>query len=78
MECSERPWPGMSLVEVVREVDPVLPIIFVARFDPELRREARRLAVDFMVTSPPNLDVLCRAAQELAPLLPDGDTHVRH
>ena len=45
MECSERPWPGMSLVEVVREVDPVLPIIFVARFDPELRREARRLAV---------------------------------
>ena len=71
VECAERPWAAMAEVEAVRERYPSLPVIVAARFDAELRAETRRLAVDFALTSPPNLETLCRVARELAPVMPE-------
>lgn len=72
LEAATRPWVALAVVEVVRGVYPSLPIILCTGADSEVRKEAKRLAVDVMFDSPPDDVRLRRAALELAPLLPEA------
>ena len=77
VECSNQPWIILSLVEKVRKVYPALPIILITQLDPEIRAEARRLAVDIMMTFPADTTYICQAATKLAPLIPEVEEQQR-
>jgi hypothetical protein len=59
------------LLHLIREACPVLPIILVAGNDCRLQSEAKRLAVDIVLEAPVTIGDLRRAAQELAPRIPE-------
>lgn len=71
LEGVMRPWVALALVEAVRGVYPSLPIILCTGGDFEVRKEAKRLAVDVVFEKIPDDEELRRAALELAPLLPE-------
>ena len=69
VECSRDPWTALSQVEILRTRHPFLPVILIGELTPEVRREARRLGVDVMMQSPPDIASLRIAANALAPVI---------
>jgi hypothetical protein len=60
------------LLESIRRYYPALPIILIATRDAEVRKEARRVAVDIVLDAPLTIAALRRAARQLAPRFPES------
>jgi hypothetical protein len=60
LEAVVRPWVALALVEVVRGVYPSLPIILCTGSDPDVREEAKRLAVQVVFEELPDEEQLRR------------------
>ena len=68
---SERPGTVSSIIESVRAINWTLPIVLIARPDPELRAEGERLGVETILEAPVNPDEICHAAARIVPVVPE-------
>ena len=71
--ASEMPWIETSIIDAVRAIDWALPIILIARPDPELLAEASRQGVEAILEAPVDAEDIRRAATKIVPVVPEAE-----
>jgi DNA-binding NtrC family response regulator len=73
LDGSEMPWIDAEIIDAIRAVDWALPIVVIARPDPELLAEARRQGVEAFLEAPVDAEDIRRAAASIVPVVPEAE-----